>query len=223
MHPKEGDYHALSNMDEETNELVGEYRQVTFKQSVPMSSYLACFLISDFVAESKQVDTNGIGEAFDVSVYATPEQKEKVIFALDTAKAVTEFYIKYFQVEYPLPKLDMAAIPDFVSGAMEHWGLITYRETALLYDKDHSSTVNKQRVAQVVAHEIAHMWFGNLVTLEWWDDLWLNEGFARFIEYKGQHDVFPKWNMVCFYILKFEMLIQNEAFECRSYSRMMTF
>lgn len=186
----------MSNMNEDTNELVGEYRQVTFKQSVPMSSYLACFLISDFVAKSKQVETNGIGETFTLSVYATPEQQEKVAFALETAKSVTQYYIKYFQVEYPLPKLDMAAIPDFVSGAMEHWGLITYRETALLYDKDTSSTVNKQRVAQVVAHEIAHMWFGNLVTLEWWDDLWLNEGFARFIEYKGQNDVYPEWNMV---------------------------
>lgn len=185
-------------MDEDTDALVGEYRQVHFKQSVPMSSYLVCFLISDFVAETEEINTNGIGEVFNVSVYATPEQKEKVTFALDTAKAVTEYYITYFQVKYPLPKLDMAAIPDFVSGAMEHWGLITYRETALLYDKDYSSTVNKQRVAQVVAHEIAHMWFGNLVTLKWWDDLWLNEGFARFIEYKGQHDVYPDWNMVSF-------------------------
>lgn len=89
----------------------------------------------------------------------------------------------------------MAAIPDFVSGAMEHWGLVTYRETALLYDEALSSTSNTQRVAKVIAHEFAHMWFGNLVTMAWWNDLWLNEGFATYIEHKGVEAAFPQWNM----------------------------
>lgn len=92
--------------------------------------------------------------------------------------------------------LDMAAIPDFVSNAMEHWGLLTYRETALLYDRSFSSTWNKQRTAAVIAHELAHMWFGNLVTMAWWNDLWLNEGFARFMEYKAINKVYNDWGLV---------------------------
>lgn len=90
----------------------------------------------------------------------------------------------------------MAAIPDFVSGAMEHWGLVTYRETSLLYDRTISSTANKLRVANVVAHELAHMWFGNLVTMAWWDELWLNEGFASYIQYKGVNAALPEWKIV---------------------------
>ncbi|KAH9361518.1 hypothetical protein HPB48_001380 [Haemaphysalis longicornis] len=89
----------------------------------------------------------------------------------------------------------MIAIPDFVSGAMEHWGLVTFREVNLLYDPKQSSPRNKQRVAAVIAHELAHQWFGNLVTMEWWDDLWLNEGFASYIEYKGIDHVEPEWDM----------------------------
>lgn len=99
---------------------------------------------------------------FEMRVFSTAAQVEKVTYALNVGASVTEFYIDYFNISYPLPKLDMAAIPDFVSGAMEHWGLVTYRETALLYDKSISSSANQQRVATVIAHELAHMWFGNL-------------------------------------------------------------
>ena len=89
----------------------------------------------------------------------------------------------------------MIAIPDFAEGAMENWGLITYRDTALLYDKEKSSSKDKQRVAEVIAHELAHQWFGNLVTMKWWSDLWLNEGFAEFMEYKGTEAAEPDWFM----------------------------
>ncbi|XP_037899330.1 glutamyl aminopeptidase-like, partial [Glossina fuscipes] len=150
---------------------------------------------SDFDHKSVSIETNGIGKNFEMRAFATPEQVDKIQFALEVGKAVIEYYINYFQIEYPLPKLDMAAIPDFVSGAMEHWGLVTYRETALLYDEIVSSTENKQRIASVIAHEFAHMWFGNLVTMMWWNDLWLNEGFAKYIENKGVEAKFPEWGM----------------------------
>lgn len=141
----------------------GDITEVTFEQSVPMSTYLACIIVSDFASQSKTVNGTLQGaEDFEMRVFATSSQIEKVSYALETGVGITEYYINYFDVSYPLPKLDMAAIPDFVSGAMEHWGLVTYRETALLYDPKISSSANKQRVATVVAHELAHMWFGNL-------------------------------------------------------------
>ena len=116
-------------------------------------------------------------------------------FALRTAINITEFYEKYFGIGYPLPKQDLIAIPDFGAGAMENWGLITYRETSLLYSPERSSASSQQWVAVVVAHELAHQWFGNLVTMQWWNDLWLNEGFASWMEYKGVAETQPGWAM----------------------------
>ena len=105
------------------------------------------------------------------------------------------FFNDYFGIPYPLEKLDHIAIPDFAAGAMENWGAITYRETALLVDPDNSSAGTRQRVAEVVAHEMAHMWFGDLVTMEWWDDLWLNESFASWMGTKAVDWLFPEWQM----------------------------
>ncbi|XP_062127173.1 glutamyl aminopeptidase [Drosophila sulfurigaster albostrigata] len=195
VHPTDA-YDALSNMNKIETQYLGENTMATFGISVPMSTYLACIIVSDFESLSKTVQTNGIGNDFQLSAYATPHQLSKVQFALDFGAAVTEYYIQYFKVAYPLPKLDMAAIPDFASNAMENWGLLTYRETALLYDDDYSSTYNKQSIAAVLAHEITHQWFGNLVTMQWWNDLWLNEGFARFLQYKGVNAVYPDWGML---------------------------
>lgn len=157
--PTTGDYHALSNMPQSGEKDMGNgLKEVTFEDSVAMSTYLSAFIVSDFAFMEADVKAHGIGEDFKMRVYATPEQRDKMSFALETGVNITEYYINYFKVEYPLPKLDMAAIPDFVSGAMETWGLVTFRETSLLYDDKISSTANRQRVATVIAHEVAHMW-----------------------------------------------------------------
>uniref|UniRef100_A0AAR2KCR9 Aminopeptidase n=1 Tax=Pygocentrus nattereri TaxID=42514 RepID=A0AAR2KCR9_PYGNA len=116
-------------------------------------------------------------------------------YALSITQPIMEFFEKYYNTDYPLSKSDQIALPDFSAGAMENWGLVTYRETALLYDPKTSANGNKQRIATVVSHELAHMWFGNLVTLKWWNDLWLNEGFASYVEYLGADYAEPTWNI----------------------------
>ncbi|XP_037953763.1 glutamyl aminopeptidase-like isoform X1 [Teleopsis dalmanni] len=214
VRPTDGGYHALSNMEVENEEVKSDgLTEVTFAESVPMSTYLACFIVSDFDYQEKLVKgTLENAPDFNMRVYSTPAQKDKLEYALKIGSAITEYYIEYFNVPYPLNKLDMVAIPDFVSGAMENWGLVTFRETALLYDPTISSSANQQRVATVIAHELAHMWFGNLVTMKWWNDLWLNEGFASYIEYKGVHKVEPTWSMLDqFLIADFHSVMKLDA------------
>uniref|UniRef100_A0A674F1T0 Leucyl/cystinyl aminopeptidase n=1 Tax=Salmo trutta TaxID=8032 RepID=A0A674F1T0_SALTR len=129
-----------------------------------------------------------------VSVYSVPEKKEHTQYALDTASRLLQFYNTLFDTEYPLRKLDLVAIPDFLAGAMENWGLITFRETSLLV-QNQSSPLDKQLIANVVAHELAHQWFGNLVTMRWWNDLWLSEGFATYWQYASLMTEFPQLDL----------------------------
>ncbi|XP_010731980.3 leucyl-cystinyl aminopeptidase isoform X2 [Larimichthys crocea] len=180
-------YMTLSNMPKaQTTKLSDDLFQDEFeKTSVNMSTYLVAFVVADFTPISKNVSETL------VSVYSVPEKKEHTDYALDTATKLLEFYNNFFEITYPLKKLDLVAIPDFLAGAMENWGLITFRETSLLVGKQ-SSTLEKQVVASVIAHELAHQWFGNLVTMSWWNDLWLNEGFATYMQYMSLQTVLPK-------------------------------
>ncbi|KTG44603.1 hypothetical protein cypCar_00001090 [Cyprinus carpio] len=157
---RESKYISLSNMPKViTTDLKNGLEEDEFEKSVNMSTYLVAFIVADFISVSKNVSKT------KVSVYAVPDKKEQVQYALDTACKLLEFYNSFFKNEYPLSKLDLVAIPDFLAGAMENWGLITFRETTLLVGSN-SSAIDKQLVTSVIAHELAHQWFGNLVTMQ---------------------------------------------------------
>lgn len=189
------DYMTLSNMPKATSiPLTNGLIQDEFeKTSVNMSTYLVAFIVANFTSISRNVSGTL------VSVYSVPEKKEYTDYALDTASKLLEFYNDFFEINYPLKKLDLVAIPDFLAGAMENWGLITFRETSLLVGKQ-SSPLEKQVVASVIAHELAHQWFGNLVTMSWWNDLWLNEGFATYMQYMSLQTVLPKLDIGNLYL-----------------------
>ncbi|XP_061626215.1 puromycin-sensitive aminopeptidase [Phyllopteryx taeniolatus] len=164
--------------------------EIKFGTTPVMSTYLVAFVIGEFdFVESQSSD------GVLVRVYTPVGKAEQGRFALEVATKTLPFYKDYFSVPYPLPKIDLIAIADFAAGAMENWGLVTYRETALLIDPKNSCASSRQWVALVVGHELAHQWFGNLVTMEWWTHLWLNEGFASWIEYLCVDHCFPEYDI----------------------------
>ncbi|MFH0852841.1 MAG: M1 family metallopeptidase, partial [bacterium] len=160
-----------------------------FAPTPKMSSYLVAFVVGEFEYMEEETE-----EGVVMKIYSTPGKQRELKFAMDAAIKSLSFYNNYFGIPYPLPALQFIAIPDFQSAAMENWGAITYRESALLIN-EHASVADKEWVALVTAHEIAHQWFGNLVTMEWWTDLWLNEGFATYMEYVAVNKIFPEWDI----------------------------
>lgn len=182
---------AISNMPVESETRSdGNTKAVRFAESPKMSTYLLAFIVGDF-ASVEATAANGTL----VRVWATRGNEDQGQFALENSVKLLAYFNDYFGLPYPLQKLDHIAIPDFAAGAMENWGAITYRETALLYDPENSATGTRQRIVEVVAHEMAHMWFGDLVTMEWWDDLWLNESFASWMGDKAVDHLYPEWQM----------------------------
>ena len=185
------DLTAISNTTiEKEVQLQDGLKSVHFAKTPIMSTYLLAFVVGDLRSiEDKAYDGTII------RVWATRGKETQGSFALKTATKLLGFYNNYFGIPYPLDKLDHIAIPDFAAGAMENWGAITYRETALLFDPTNSSKNTQQRIAEIIAHEMAHMWFGDLVTMDWWDALWLNESFASWMGNKAVDFLYPEWDM----------------------------
>ena len=181
---------AISNTQvvSDTQGPVAGKHTVKFATTPKMSTYLVAFLVGDFKC------TTGKADGVPIRGCSTPDKVEMTRFAVESAEFILPYYNKYFGIKYPMPKLDMVALPDFEAGAMENFGCITYRETDLLVDAKTGSIPAKKRVAIVVAHEMAHQWFGDMVTMQWWDNLWLNEGFASWMESKPVAKWKPEWN-----------------------------
>jgi aminopeptidase N len=166
----------------------GDKHTVRFATSPKMSSYLAALVIGNFEY------IEGSADGIPIRVYNTTGKKETGKFALEVAEHVLSYYDKYFNIKYPYGKLDLIGIPDFSAGAMENTGCITFREVLLQIDEEHGSVGLKKTIASVIAHEMAHQWFGDLVTMKWWDDIWLNEGFATWMSSKPIEAWRPEWN-----------------------------
>ncbi|KAF9110464.1 hypothetical protein BGX27_006311 [Mortierella sp. AM989] len=183
---------ALSNMPiKEITMVEAEEKTVYFEKTPIMSTYLVAFAVGDF--EYIETTTTKLEKPITCRVYTLPGLVEQGRFALEITPKILEYFTEIFGTAYPLPKLDHIAVPDFDAGAMENWGLITYRTVALLYDEKSSAAADKEQVAYTVAHELAHQWFGNLVTMEWWEHLWLNEGFATWVGTLAVDHLFPAW------------------------------
>jgi len=180
---------AISNMPIKTKKKIGSKTTYNFQKTPLVSTYLIYLGVGEF-----EYLTGKAGK-IQIRVVTTKGNTSRGKFSLELGKKLLTSYEKYFGIKFPLPKLDLIAVPDFAAGAMENWGAITFRETILLYDPKTSSTRTKQFIAEVISHEIAHMWFGNLVTMKWWNDLWLNESFATFMATKFVDKFYPEWDL----------------------------
>src|SRR5216110_3288237 len=180
---------AVSNMPVDSEQKIASGKEVRFAPTPPMSSYLNVFVAGELDFIESQVGPT------QIRVIATKGKAELGRYARDASAEILKYYNDYFGVPYPLPKLDQIALPGGFGGAMENWGGITYFESTLLFDPKNSSAETKQHIYEVLAHEIAHMWFGDLVTMAWWDNLWLNEGFASWMGSKCTVYFDPQWEV----------------------------
>jgi aminopeptidase N len=181
---------AVSNTPVETETPHGDgTKTVTFGRTPRMSSYLVVFVAGELEAVS------GVADGVRIRVVTTRGKKEQGRYAVEVAEKLLPYYNEYFGVKYPLPKLDLIAIPGGFGGAMENWGGITFNESILLFDPATSSQDTKETIFSVESHEMAHMWFGDIVTMAWWDNLWLNEGFASWMSSKATDHFNPDWHV----------------------------
>eukprot|EP00833_Pecoramyces_ruminatium_P002089 jgi/Orpsp1_1/1176121/evm.model.c7180000056487.2 len=198
---------TLSNMPIIKEELITinnkEYKDVTFDTTPIMSTYLVAYVIGelDYVEEMAYPKSPAEAKPIKVRVYTLKGESYQCKYAAGIATRILEYFSEYYNIPYPLPKMDLVAIPDFELGAMENWGLITFSTMGLLYDEEKSSLASKENVCTTVAHELAHQWFGNLVTIEWWSDLWLNEGFATFAGTLATDHLYPEWNIFTTFVV----------------------
>ncbi|NWR80392.1 AMPN Aminopeptidase, partial [Centropus unirufus] len=203
IHPS--DHTALSNMPVRSTreqQIDGQSWNVTQFETTPrMSTYLVAFIVSQFTHVQ-----NDSGNVL-IRIWGRPTAiaEGQGSYALQVTGPILSYFEEHYNTSYPLPKSDQVGLPDFNAGAMENWGLVTYRENSLLFDDAYSSISNKERVVTVIAHELAHQWFGNLVTLRWWNDLWLNEGFASYVQYLGAHSAEESWSIK-------DLMVLNEVY-----------
>ncbi|KAM8997885.1 aminopeptidase N isoform 2-T2 [Ara ararauna] len=203
IHPS--DHEAISNMpirSTQQQQIDGNTWNITEFETTPrMSTYLLAFIVSQFTY------VHNTSEDVLIRIWGRPAAitEGQGEYALQVTGPILNFFERHYNTAYPLPKSDQVGLPDFNAGAMENWGLVTYRENSLLFDAAYSSISNKERVVTVIAHELAHQWFGNLVTLRWWNDLWLNEGFASYVEYLGADSAEPSWNIK-------DLMVLNEVY-----------
>ncbi|XP_063203100.1 aminopeptidase N [Chroicocephalus ridibundus] len=202
IHPS--DHKAISNMPVNSTQQMNDdnnWNITTFQTTPKMSTYLLAFIVSEFDY------VENTSENVLIRIWGRPKAiaEGQGAYALQVTGPILKFFEESYNMSYPLPKSDQVGLPDFNAGAMENWGLVTYRENSLLFDSNYSSISNKERVVTVIAHELAHQWFGNLVTLQWWNDLWLNEGFASYVEYLGADSAEPSWNIK-------DLMVLNEVY-----------
>ncbi|CAG8028672.1 unnamed protein product [Penicillium nalgiovense] len=184
---------ALSNMPVQSERDGNKpgLKFVTFEKTPVMSTYLLAWAVGDFEYVEAMTERKYQGKSIPVRVYTTRGLQDQARFALECAHRTVDYFSEVFEIEYPLPKADLLAVHEFAMGAMENWGLVTYRTTAVLFDEGKSDNRYKNRIAYVVAHELAHQWFGNLVTMDWWNELWLNEGFATWVGWLAVDHFYP--------------------------------
>ncbi|KAH8166421.1 hypothetical protein CIB48_g1800 [Xylaria polymorpha] len=187
---------ALSNMPvKSVTKTRDGFQTVSFERTPVMSTYLLAWAVGDFEYVEAFTERRYNGKQIPVRVYTTRGLKEQGRWALEHAPKTIDLFSESFGIDYPLPKSDLLAVHEFTHGAMENWGLVTYRTTAVLFDEKTSDARYKNRVAYVVAHELAHQWFGNLVTMDWWDELWLNESFATWAGWYAVNEFHPDWQV----------------------------